>query len=140
MATYNQTRNATNSQKKSISISSATLKFTEQAVASGESVSVFNLPANAVVTNAFFMVETGLTNATATGKITVGSTDAIAAVAFAGVAGAVKGGAVTKVPTLTGAEVTVTIGTANATDGEVVAVVEYIEYDKATGELTNFSD
>ncbi len=136
MATYNQILNGKNNEKKSVGIASATLKFTEQAVAATETVAVFNLPANAVVTDAFFYVKTGLTNTTATGKITVGATDAIAAVAFAGVAGAIKGGTVTKVHTGTGSEVTVAIGTANATDGEVEVVVEYIEYTKTTGELT----
>lgn len=137
MATYNQLKNGTNGQKKSVSVSSATLDFTAQAVASTETVAVFNLPANCVVTNAFFYVKTGLTNTTSTGKISIGGTDAIAAVAFAGVDGAVKGGTVTKVATGTGAEVLVTIGTANATDGEVEAIVEYIEYTKTSGELTN---
>jgi len=137
MATYNQLLNGQNGAKKSVCVSSATLDFDAQAVASGETVSVFNLPANAVVTNAFFKVTTGVTGATATGKVTVGSTDAIAAVAFAGVADAIKGGAVTKVSTGTGAEVTVTIGTANATAGKVEVIVEYIEYTKTTGELTN---
>lgn len=136
MATYDQTLNGKNNQKKGVCASSATLNFTDQAVASTETVSVFTLPENAVVTNAFFFVKTGLSNTTATGKVTIGSTDTIAAVAFAGVDGVLKGGSVTKVHTGTGAEVTVTIGTANATDGEVEVVVEYIEYTKTTGELT----
>ncbi len=137
MATFDDIRVAKNSQKKTSSVSSAVLNFTDRTVNSGESVSVFNLPAGAVVTSAYFYVGTGVTGATATGKITVGSTDAIAAVAFAGTAGAVKGGATTKVATGDGAEVTVTIGTANATAGEVTAVVEYTEFGKASGELTN---
>lgn len=137
MATYNQLLNGKNNEKKSVSVASATLNFGTQAVAVGETVSVFKLPANAVVTNAFFYVKSGVTDATSTGKITVGATDAIAAVAFAGVAGAIKGGTVTKVHTGTGSEVTVAIGTANATAGEVVVIVEYIEYTKTIGELTN---
>jgi len=137
MATYNQMLNGSNSCKKDVSVSSATIDFGEQAVASGESVSVFNLPANAVVTKAYFVVLSGVTGATATGKVTVGSTDAIAAVAFAGVAGAVKGGATTPVFTSTGAEVTVTVGTANATAGKVEVVVEYAEFTKTNGELTS---
>lgn len=137
MATYNQLLNGNNTAKKSYSVSSATIDFGVQAVASGETVSVFNLPANSVVTNVFFLVVEGVTGATATGKVTVGSTDAIAAVAFAGVSGAVKGGATTPVFTGTGAEVTVTIGAANATAGKVEVIVEYVEYTKTTGELTN---
>jgi len=136
MATYDQTLNGKNSYKKSVSVSSATLDFGEQAVSSTETVAVFTLPANAVVVNAFFNVTSGVTGATATGKITVGSTDAIAAVTFGGSA-AVKGGTVTKVATGTGAAVTVTVGTANATAGVVEVIVEYIEYTKTNGELTN---
>lgn len=136
MATYDQTRSGKNSEKKSICSSSALINFGDQAVAIGESVAVFTLPAKAVVTNAYFVVESGVTGATATGKITVGSTDAIAAVAFAGVAGAIKGGTVTKVNTGTGAEVAVTVGVANATAGSVTVIVEYHEYEKSTGELT----
>ena len=138
MATYNQLRNGKNNSKVSASSSSAAISFDDQTVATGETVAVFNLPANAVVTNAFFKVDTGVTGATATGKITVGSTDVISAVAFAGVAGAIKGGTTTKVDTGTGAEVLVTIGTADATAGSVTAIVEYTEYTKTTGELTDF--
>lgn len=137
MATYNQVRNGTNNQKKGISSSVAVIDFDAQPVASGETVAVFNLPGNSVITAAFFRVIEGVTGATATGKISVGGTDAIAAVAFAGVAEAVKGGATTKISTGTGAEVLVTIGTANATAGKVEAVVTYIENSKSTGELTN---
>jgi len=136
MATYDQTLNGKNNQKKDVNVSSATLDFVAQNVAATETVGVFRLPDNAVVINAFFFVKTGLTNTTATGKITVGSTDAIAAVAFAGSDATLKGGAVTKVHTGTGADVTVTIGTADATDGEVEVIVEYIEYTKTNGEQT----
>jgi hypothetical protein len=137
MATFDQTLNGSNSCKKGISASSATIDFDAQTVGIAETVSVFNLPANAVVTKAYFVVLSGVTGATATGKVTVGSTDAIAAVAFAGTAGVVKGGATTAVATGTGSEVTVTIGTAAATAGKVEVVVEYTEYTKTTGELTN---
>lgn len=136
MATYNQTLNGKNANKKSVCVSSATLDFGEQAVGIGETVALFNLPANAVVTNAFFNVTSGVAGVTATGKISIGGTDAIAAVAFGGSV-AIKGGAVTKVATGTGAEVLVTGGVAAATAGTVEVVVEYIEYTKTTGELTN---
>ena len=137
MATFDQTLNGKNSQKKSISVSSATIDFGAQNLAIADVVSVFTLPADAVVTNAFFYVQTGVAGVTSTGKITVGTTDVVAAVAFAGTAGAVKGGAVTKAHTGTGSEVTITIGTAAATAGVVEVVVEYIEYTKTSGELTN---
>jgi hypothetical protein len=137
MATYDQTLEGKNNAKKSVCVSSALIDFGTQNVGIGETVSVFNLPANAVVTNAFFYVNTGVAGTTATGKVSVGGIDAIAAVAFAGTAGVLKGGAVTKVSTGTGAEVLVTIGTAAATAGKVEVIVEYIEYTKSTGELTN---
>ncbi len=136
MATYDQILNGTNNQKKSISSSVAVIDFDAQAVATGETVAVFNLPGNAVVTAAFFRVVSGVTGATATGKISVGGTDAIAAVAFTGVAESVKGGATTKISTGTGAEVLVTVGTADATAGKVEAVVMYTENAKSCGELT----
>ena len=136
MATYDQTLNGTNNQKKGISSSVAVIDFDSQAVASGETVAVFNLPASSVVTAAFFRVVSGVTGATSTGKISVGGTDVISAVAFAGVAEAIKGGTTTRVSTGTGAEVLVTIGTANATAGKVEAVVMYTENTKSTGELT----
>lgn len=136
MATYNQIPYGKNSEKKGVCSSSALIDFGAQNVAIAETVSVFNLPKNAVVTNAFFYINEGVAGATATGKVTIGSTDTIAAVAFAGTAGVIKGGAVTKVHTGTGAEVLVTIGVAAATAGKVEVIVEYIEYEKSTGELT----
>jgi len=138
MATYNQTLKGKNNEKKSVAASSATIDFSEQAVASGESVLVFNLPENAIVVNAGFYVKTGVAGATATGKITVGSTDVVAAVAFGGTSDVLKGGAVTKGHTGTGAEVVVTVGTANATSGVVEVYVEYIQYTESTSELTNY--
>jgi len=138
MATYNQTLNSKNNEKKSVTASSATIDFSEQAVASGESVLVFNLPENAIVVNAGFYVKTGVAATDATGKIMVGSKTAVAAVAFGGTSGVLKGGAVTKVHTGTGAEVTVTVGTSNATAGVVEVYVEYIQYTESTGELTNY--
>ena len=136
MATYDQTINDKNNQKRDTSTMVATVDFSEQAVASGETVLLASLPSNSVITNALFEVVNGVTGATATGKITVGSTDVIPAVAFAGVDGAIKGGTVTRVGTGTGAEVILTVGVADATDGKVNVIVEYIETDKVTGELT----
>ena len=69
-------------------------------------------------------------------KITVGSTDSVAAVAVGTADGVIKGGAVTKVATGTGADVTVTTGVADLTDGEFEVVVEYIEYTRTIGEYT----
>lgn len=146
MANVNIKTLGKNNQKKAVSVSSATIKpaalTTSQGVAaagtlaSGDVVKVFSLPANSVVVDAFIVVKAGATGGTQTLKITVGSTDAVAAVAVGTAAGAVKGGAVTRVATGTGADVTVTSGVADLTDGEFEVVVEYIEYTRTIGEYT----
>lgn len=106
-------------------------------LASGDVVTLFTLPANADVTNAYIYVGTGATGGTQTMKISVGGTDVISAVAVGTADGAFKGGAVTRVNSGTGADVTVTTGVATLTDGSYRVVVEYVESDKVTGELTN---
>lgn len=135
-----------NNQKKATRVSSATIKpsalttamgvATAGTLASGDVVKVFTLPANSVVVDAFILVKTGATGGTQTLKITVGSTDTIAAVAVGTAANAIKGGTVTKVPTGTGADVSVTSGVADLTDGEFEVVVEYVEYTRTVGEYT----
>ena len=147
MANVNVKTYGKNNQKKGVSVSTATIKpaelTTSQGVASagtlatGDVVSVFNLPGNCAVTNAFIVVKTGATGGTQTMKITVGSTDVIAAVAVGTAANAIKGGTVTKVATGTGAAVSVTTGVAALTDGEFEVVVEYVEFGRTVGEYTN---
>lgn len=127
-----------NNQKKAISISSASIKVAKTGtLANGEVITLCNLPAGAVVKDAFIVVTTAPTGGTQTLKITVGSTDAIAAVAVGTASNAVKGGTVTKVATGTGATVTATVGVADLTDGEFEVVVEYVEYNRTVGEYTN---
>ena len=106
-------------------------------LATGDVVTLFTLPENADVTNAYIYVAKAPTGGTQTLKISVGSTDIVAAVAVGTSAGVFKGGAVTKANSGTGSNVTVTTGIANLTDGEFRIVVEYVEYNKVTGELTN---
>ena len=146
MANINIKTLGKNNQKKAVSISSAKIKpsaltvangvATAGTLASGDVVKLFSLPANSVVTNAFIVVTKGATGGTQTLKITVGSTDSVAAVAVGTADGVIKGGAVTKVATGTGADVTVTTGVADLTDGEFEVVVEYIEYTRTIGEYT----
>ncbi len=106
-------------------------------LATGDVVTLFTLPENADVTNAYIYVVKATTGGTQTLKISVGSTDIVAAVAVGTSAGVFKGGSVTKANSGTGSDVTVTTGIAALTDGEFRVVVEYVEYSKVTGELTN---
>lgn len=106
-------------------------------LATGDVVTLFTLPENADVTNAYIYVVKAPTGGTQTLKISVGSTDIVAAVAVGTSAGVFKGGSVTRANSGTGSDVTVTTGIANLTDGEFRIVVEYVEYNKVTGELTN---
>ena len=143
----NLTLEAKNNQKKVVSVSTGTIipanvttaqgAATAGTIASGDVINLFSLPANAVVVDAFIVVRTGATGGTQTMKITVGSTDVIAAVAVGATNNVVKGGAVTRVATGTGANVTVTTGVAALTDGVFEVVVEYVEFDRTSGEYTN---
>ena len=147
MASVNVKTYGKNNQKKGVCASVATIKpadltnadgvATAGTLASGDVVTVFSLPADAIVTNALIVVKTGATTGTQTMKITVGSTDVIAAVAVGTADNAVKGGTVTRAATGTGADVTVTTGVGALTDGEFEIVVEYVEYVRTTGEYTN---
>ena len=138
MAAYDYKRDYKNSEKKGVCSSSGTLiPADNDAIAIADTATLFRLPAFAVVTNAFIVVKKGATTGTQTLKITVGSTDVIAAVAVGTADGAIKGGTVTRAYTGTGADVTVTGGVAELADGEFEVVVEYVEYTKTTGELTN---
>lgn len=147
MANVDVKKYGKNNQKKSVSVSTGTIKVadlttangvaTAGTLASGDVVTVFRLPANSVVTDAFIVVKSAVTGGTQTMKITVGTTDVIAAVAVGTAANAVKGGTITRVATGTGADVTVTTGVANLTDGEFEISVEYVEYARTIGEYTN---
>lgn len=147
MANVSVKLNGKNNQKKNVCTSTATIKpaalttamgvAAAGTLASGDVVKVFTLPANAVVVDAMIVVKSGPTGGTQTMKVTVGSTDVIAAVALGTASNAVKGGTVTRAATRTGADVTVTTGVADLTDGEFEVVVKYIEYDRTSGEYTN---
>lgn len=138
MASFDVKLSGKNNQKKRVSVSSATIRVADTGtIASGDTVKVFRLPANAVVVDAFLVTRSTITGGTQTAKITVGTTDVIAAVAVGTAANAVKGGTVTKAATGTGADVIVTIGTAALTDGILEVVVSYVEYERTVGEYTN---
>ncbi len=136
------------SKKVSTSVSTATIKpstlttlqgvVTAGTLVSGDVVTLFTLPENVDVTNAYIFVTTAPTGGTQTLKVSVGSTDVVAAVALGTSSGVYKGTFATKANVgSTPQDVTVTLGVANLTDGEFRVVVEYNEYNKVTGELTN---
>ena len=106
-------------------------------VSIGDVLTVLTLPANVDVTNAYIHVVKAPTGGTQTLQISLGATSVIAAVAVGSVDGVFKGGTVTKANSGSGADVTITTGVADLTDGEFRLVVEYVEYTKVTGELTN---
>lgn len=106
-------------------------------LANGDVVTLLTLPENVDVTNAYIHVVTAPTDGTQTLQIALGATNLIAAIAVGAVSGAYKGGTVTKANSGTGSDITVTTGVADLTDGEFRIVVEYVEYTKVTGELTN---
>lgn len=138
MAAFDYSRNYKNNSKKSVSLSVGTLVPADNdPIAIADTAKLFRLPPFAVVTNAFLVVKTAPTGGTQTLKITVGGTDVIAAIALSTVSGVIKGGAVTKKYSGTGADVTVTGGVAELADGHIEVVVEYVEFTKVTGELTN---
>lgn len=138
MAAFDYVRDYKNNHKKSVSLSVGKLiPADNDPIASGDTAKLFRLPPFAIVTNAFILVKTGATGGTQTLKISVGGTDVIAAVAVGTASGVIKGGAVTKKYTGTGADVVVTGGVATLADGEYEVCVEYVEYTKVTGELTN---
>ena len=92
-----------------------------------------NLPANSIVTSATVQVITGATTGTQTVALSVGGTAVMAAVAVGTAANVTKG--TTAVKQVSGA-VALTTGIGSLVDGEFVVLIEYIEPDLVSGELT----
>lgn len=146
MANTSLVKDKTFAQKKSVSLFAGRLV---QASAPGEgeiglgaaNYKLANLPANALITNAFIMVNTASDAATsATG--TLGTTEAgtqILSAADLKVAGE-QGTFTGMLDTGSGAELylrTVFSGATSAV-ADITVVVEYIEYEKTTGEYTRY--
>lgn len=98
--------------------------------------SVFNLPANSLVTNVKVIVTAADTTVSSTVDVKVGTT---VVADEAGVAATGVVGTTTEAYFADGGLVSVVAGaTAPAGDGIIRLVVEYIELDTVTGDLTNY--
>ena len=97
---------------------------------------VFNLPANSLVTGVYVYVSAADTTATSTLDVTVGGTVVADEVAVTAIG--VATGTVTPTYFADGGAVSVAAGAvAPAGDGACRLVVEYVELDKVTGDLTD---
>lgn len=152
------TRKGNFAEKKTYSVSAARLKHGD--VSSTAAVELFNLPANALITNAYVIVKTvGQDTLTvdygfdggnelgndldvhdAVGVITVPFS--VAALTLAeGAPNTLTSGTVSKSPLIdTGTGKTVTAKfSADPSAGDFVFIIEYIEYDLGNGKLTEYS-
>lgn len=132
-------RKGTLNQKKAICVASAVLDF-ETLGAATESFQLFNLPENAIITNAYVHVVTASNAATSATGIIGTAENGTQVLSAANMKTLGKQG------TYTGQSLTVTGKTiwfkqtlvgAAPTVGEVIVVVEYLEYNKNSGEYTN---
>ncbi len=133
----NVTRTLGKHKKRDVSVMAIRCLGSEMAAAG--TYEVGNLPKRILViaSTSFVVVPFDGTLPTADFGITGDSTAFDALVALDGTADTVVAGA-GNIHMPTGAEVTVTRLVAS-TLGEVWLIIEYIEYDQCTGELTNFS-
>lgn len=145
MATQNLTRETIRSQKKGRCIAHAILDYTDEIGTSADSYELFVLPPASMILSAAIFVVTASDAATsaeadvgfAGGDTLIDGADLTSAANsyLSGGTNAVvpqiaeTGGTVTFLPTYTGA----------TTVGKFHIVIEYLEYEKNTGEYTNFS-
>ena len=131
-------RKGTLNQKKTICVAAALLDFTTVG-ATTESFKLFNLPENAVITNAYVHVVTA-SDAVTSNAGTIGTAeDGSQVLSAANLKTLGKQGTFTG-QSLTGTGKTIWFKqtvTGAATVGEFLVVVEYLEYNKNTGEYTN---
>lgn len=147
MATISLVKASHNSAKKGVSLASATLRPAALGIRDGltadgtlnvdDIVTLFNLPAESVVTNAFVVTKKVSTETTATFKLKLGSTDLMTAITPATTAGGIAGTATRLYTGATGMSVALEVGTAAIKSGEFYIVVELMELNKATGEYLN---
>ena len=143
MASIDYTRKDKNNQKRKVSVFTTNIKpadvtvaegfTTAGTIASGDVITLANLPANSIVTSASVQVVTGPTTGTQTVALAVGGTAVMAAIALGTADNVTKG--TTTVKKVEGA-LTLTTGVAALVDGEIEVIVEYIEPDLVTGEMT----
>lgn len=145
MATQNLTRVGERAQKKGVCVFTTELDYTDEIGTSADVYELFTLPPQAMVTHASVFVVTP-SDAATTATVDVGfaggdtlidggNLKAAANTVLSGGTNAVvpqiasTGGVVTFLPTYTGA----------TTAGKFFVRIEYIEYEKNTGEYTRFS-
>ena len=145
MAAIDYLRKKKNNEKRKVCVFATNIKpadvttdegfGTAGTIASGDVITVANLPKNSVVVAAAIQVIIGLTTGTQTVAIAIGGTEVMAAVALGTANNATKGTTTKK--KVEGA-VTLTTGVAAMVDGEFEVLIRYIEPDLITGELTNY--
>lgn len=129
------TRTAKFSEKKSRSVAATERAMLYSEFDTTSAVTLFNLPANCLITDAYVITETaGQTSLTLDVGVT-GDADGLIADADVDNTGIVKDALSTGVLTGTGTAVTVT-PSATPTAGAFIFVVDYVEYTKSTGEMT----
>ncbi len=147
MAYLSLTRALKNAQKRGVCLMTAIINEGTNAetdidgiTTGGVNYKIGNLPENAIIQDAYVFVET-VSDAATSAVIDIGTTEGgteIVAAADAATLGD-QGTAAAKQDTGTGVEVFLTKTTTGvATNvGEYVVVIEYVEYEKATGEYTS---
>lgn len=148
MANINISRFDKNNQKKNVSLATARINpavldetyglATAGTLASGDVITLFNLPAKCVITNCYVAVHkapTG-TGQQATIQVKADAVSIMDAVAV-GAQAAVVGNLKAKTSIDAGAEITATIGAQALSDGLVEVVVEFHELERTNGDYLN---
>lgn len=144
MALQNLTRKNRFNEKRNVSVFTAELDYETLLNTSADTYQLFQLPKNSLVTHASMIVQTAFDSVTSAaadvgfaGDDTLIDGADLKSAAGTELSGGVNaavpaikatGGTVTIVPTYSGA----------TTTGKVLVRIEYIEYNKVTGELTTF--
>jgi hypothetical protein len=143
MALVNLTRTDTLFQKKSICLFAGELNEGAELGVTTASYHLANLPADAIITNAYIHVEKA-SNAATTAAATLGTTEGGSQILTgANLKTLGKQGTFVTAQSLTGTGknlvLNVTITGAATAVGKYKVVVEYVEYRKNTGEYTTFA-
>lgn len=146
MANVNVLLKERNNAKRYVSASAGTLKPAELTVQDGvaaagtlaqnDVVTLFKLPADCVITNAYFVVKKAAAETDSKLAIKAGSHNLVAETAVGSAANKVLGTFAGKVYTGTGVDVTATVSAAALKSGEFDIVVEYTELGRMNGEFT----
>ena len=139
MTTLNKTRIGTRNRKKKIEVAAFTLDGADEFAAVSDVSEIAELPEDALIIEASLFVKTAfITSAVITLKL-----DGVAIRVFnVGTStGNIAGAALTaKLDSGVGGKLTATLtGSASVGTGVAVVLVNYVEYNKVTGELTPYS-